>query len=201
MTDTDERTGADRLQILLNEKQLMHGEKLGLILSIKQTYAVLAVVIGLLLNTAYADNVRAAYLVIPYVVSGAVCYIMTNSVMLLLISRHLEILDQQLQSVVPRPILWQSGMGSEVIRWGILIPAKARIRPPNPYFLLGIATGILGFGIVISSLSKSWSYLNDVSSLSAALGYTIVTGLVLFACASCGAYLTLDRTFASRLIK
>ncbi|WP_433326556.1 hypothetical protein [Spirillospora sp. CA-294931] len=164
------------MDVLLQEKTLVFGEKLGIVNANKQAYGLLSVVTGVLLSAAQGKNIEAAYLLLPYIILAFSYYILSNTLMFTLIAAHLEEIDRELH-IIEAEIntrMWQAGVGGDTSRWGLVI-STSRGPVLNPYVAQIVTIAILGLSITCYSMARAWLFLDDWKNATLANIYTTAT--------------------------
>lgn len=168
------------LQVLLNEKSSTAAERQQLVSTIKQSFAFLGVILGLLLERGFSkDGSRVAFVVLPCAVIAGAAYLYANTVTLLKLTWHLENVDEALRDLGSRAPMWHADVAAPMARWGF-VPRFASRRAVNPYYALTLSMVTIGAGVIAVGLVLGRRYLE--SEYGPVRSWMFV-GLVLLECA------------------
>jgi hypothetical protein len=165
-------------ELLLNEKTVTSDERRQLLTSIKQSFAYVGVVLGLLLERGYAaGGSEAAFVAVPFIVLAGTAYVYSNTVTLLLLTAHLEMVDSQLASRSAESVpLWHRDVAAPMARWGLVV-RRRRGRVLNPYYALSMTLLTIGTGAGVMGVLRGRIYLTR--TLGAGYAWVFVGAVLL----------------------
>jgi hypothetical protein len=146
------------VQLLTDEKKLVYEEKLGLIKTTKGILGLIVPILIFLVAIIEKENTRIAYLVVPFLSSATVLFLLSNLHTLNLVTEYLDRLDLRIQEEFKTPLpLFQRYFGKIILDSGAyLTPDRKRV---GPYTAFGLNVALITVAIAVWGIVQGHQYL------------------------------------------